>query len=385
MSEPAQSSAQSSAQPSTPPPALFKEPYRVLFPVAMALGVLLIGAWGAQLGRGGALLSPATHGALMLWGVYGTAVLGFLLTAYPKQNGAPQPPGLVVLGLAAVQVLAVALWLVGGATALAGGGLATLAWAGITAWSATVALPSLRRGWDATTATVPLILATATVALGLSVSGMQPVLAPALAIHGVFVPLALTLLDRILPFFSRKKVPGYDGLRRVGFTGNLLALGILRALVEGRVSAVALDVLLVVLIARQWQGWRPLQGLRPPLLGVLHLGIAWLLLGYVVDAAAPFLDPTMALYARHLWTVGGLGTLVMSIAIRVTRGHGGLPLVLGWDGALMVGLVQLAVLLRGVLPLLGVSHPLLWPAAAGCLGLAFLLYLVRLAPAVLRS
>lgn len=381
MSEP----AQPSAQPSAPPPALFKEPYRVLFPVAMALGVLLIGAWGVQLGRGGGVLSPAVHGALMLWGVYGTAVLGFLLTAYPKQNGAAQPPSPVVLALAGVQVLAVVLWLVGGTAALVGGALATLTWAGVTAWAAAIAVPSIRRGWDATTATVPFILATATVALGLAVSGKQPVLAPALAIHGVFVPLALTLLDRILPFFSRKRVPGYDGLRRVGFTGNLLVLGILRALVEGRISAVALDALLIVLIARQWQGWRPLQGLRPPLLGVLHLGIAWLLLGYLVDVAAPFLDPTMALYARHLWTVGGLGTLVMSIAIRVTRGHGGLPLVLGWDGALMVGLVQLAVLLRGGLPLFGLTHPLLWPAAAACLGLAMLLYLLRLAPAVLRS
>lgn len=363
--------------------ALSREPYRILFPLSMALGAGLISAWGVQLHHGGALLTPASHGTLMVYGAFGTAILGFLLTAFPKQNDAAQPPTVAVIGLGLAQLAMVlaGLW---GRAALAGG-IGALAWAGVAAWASAIALPSLKRKWDPTTAAIPPALGLASLGLALWASGQAPLLVPALAVHGVLVPVALVLLNRILPFFSQKR-PGYDGIRRPWFTGSLLVLGVTRALAEAHAAALSplASLALLLLIGRQWQGWRPLQGLRPPLLGVLHLGIAWILVAYLVDAVGVLLGfPPSA--ARHLWTLGGLGTLLFGISIRVTRGHGGQPLVLGVDGAVLVGLVQLAVLLRGVLPLLGVTATWLWPAAALLLGLAMLGWLLRFGPLVLRA
>lgn len=362
---------------------IFREPYRVLFPTAMAVGLGLIGLWGLQLWTGVAALRPADHGALLLWGAYGTAVLGFLGTAYPKQNGAEQPGASTIMVVAFAQLGMVSTWLAG--QPLAAGVLGALTWGAAAAWAGRIARASLQRSWDPTTAGAPVALALGAGTLLLAGTGAEPALASALGVHAVLVPLALVLLDRILPFFSRKKHPDYDGLRRPWFVGPLLVLGLSRALAE-RYLAPALpivDLALAALLARQWHGWRPLQGLRPPLLGVLHLGIAWLVLGYLVDALGPVLDLAPAA-ARHLWTVGGLGTLLLSISIRVARGHGGLPLALGWDGGLMILLVQVAVLLRGILPLLGVSHPALYPLAAAALAGSFLLWLLRLGPAMVR-
>ncbi len=123
-------------------------------------------------------------------------------------------------------------------------------------------------------------------------------------------------------------------------------------------------------------------GWRPPLLGVLHLGIAWIVLGYGLDAARCLLWPLDAGALRHLWTVGGLGTLVAGISIRVTRGHGGQPLALGKAGAAVVLLIQLAALSRGLLPLTGLPQTALYPVAGLGLAAAMLLWLGALGPAV---
>ena len=359
-------------------PRWSREPYRLAFPAAMAAGVGALLWWVGALAGRGAALAAADHGLLMIYGVLGTAVVGFLATAWPRQNnGAPLPPA-IILALGGVQIGFVVglLW---SPARLIGLGLAAIAWAALGIWAAAIAIPGPGKSRDPTSAWGPGCLLAAAAGMGLAAME-SPSAGANLGLHGFLLPLALLLLDRLLPFFSKSKIPIFTGRRRPGFALPLLVLGIGRGLaMEGSVVG-ALDLALLLLIARQWQGWRPDQALRPALVGVLHLGVAWILAGYLVDLVAIGSGSPPGLLARHLWTVGGLGTLVFSIAIRVTRGHANTPLLLGKDGAILIGLVQLACLARLGAHLSPGLAPL--AVAAGLLGLAFLGWLVRLGPLV---
>ena len=85
--------------------------------------------------------------------------------------------------------------------------------------------------------------------------------------------------------------------------------------------------------------WRGLATLREPLLWVLHLGYAWLAVGFCllgVQAVAPWLPPFTAL---HALTVGAIGTMTLAVMTRATLGHTGqqLPVQLRHDGDLCPG------------------------------------------------
>ncbi|MFL7811830.1 MAG: NnrS family protein, partial [Anaerolineae bacterium] len=115
---------------------------------------------------------------------------------------------------------------------------------------------------------------------------------------------------------------------------------------------------------------------------VLHVGVAWLVAGYAVEGVHWLRTGAAPPAALHLVTVGGLCTLVLSIAIRVTRGHADRPLVLGIDGAVLIGLVQAAALLRASALFSPGATDLARTVPAVLLTLAFVGWLVRLAPLV---
>ena len=196
------------------------EAYRLGFPAGAAIGAASIGLWASALNGSGGGLDRLDHLVLGVWGFLGTMVLGFLWTAYPRQNGAA-PPGTRTWGLAlAAQLGGVACWW-GGAREL---GLALLAFVAIgSAAAATwIARRSLQQKWDATTAGAP-------VALWAGVAGLAAVAAGELGaardlgIHAFLVPLAVLLLDRVLPFFSKKRVPNYAGGRLPGSASGAAA------------------------------------------------------------------------------------------------------------------------------------------------------------------
>lgn len=354
---------------------LWRDGYRSFFLAFPPVGVVALVLWTLAL-HGRLRATPAEHGALMLWGVLGLAALGFLFTAYPRQNEAsPLSPPLLVtallLSLGSTGLL-LASW-VGAPTAAMGEGLRLVLWIGVTAWAARIAWASLRRKWEATTAAVPVALALGAVGQGLAAWGPNPSQGVSLGLHGFLIGLALSLLDRLLPFFSRS-VPGWQGARRPWFIPALLAVLALRGLGWG--PAWALDLGVLALVARQLYGWQAWKLAGAPMVAVLVVGVGWLVAGYAVDAA---LGPGPA--ATHLWTLGGLSTLVFGIATRVTRGHGGLPVALDGAGAAALILVQLAVVLRAVLPLImSVPRGVMLDGSATLLMLALLVWWIRHAP-----
>jgi uncharacterized protein involved in response to NO len=360
---------------------LWKEPYRPFFLLAMAAGALGLLLWGARLaGWMAAPMSALDHGLLMGPGVLGGAVLGFLLTAYPKQNEYPALSTRALklaVGAWSLQLLGLLMtpWLPQARSVAIGVG--SVLWLVVWGWSLRVALPSLRRKWDPTTAAVPVVVGAGLAGLLVMASQAHPALGRTLVIHGFVLPLAVMLLDRLLPFFSSKRVAGYTGRRAPGML-PLLGLGVVLRVVGAAVPALLAPGSLLMGAACAWAmvNWRADQGLRVPLVGVLHLGMAWLVVGLLWEGAGG-LQGAPPPAALHAITVGGLATLVAGISVRVTRGHAGHPLILGRSGTLVIGLIQVAAVVRVA------GEAALLPVAALTLAAAFVGWLVGLGPKAL--
>jgi uncharacterized protein involved in response to NO len=363
------------------------ESWRLFFPAAAALGVAGLGAWGAQLAGAPLGLLPADHGAFMLWGVMGAGVHGFLLTAYARQNGAPLPsPRALYVSLAAQIAASLVLLarptLPGPVTAA----IVALPWALLLGWTVPIARTSLRRRWDDTTAAIPVTLVGALVGVVLHALGTASPRGLDVGVHAFLAPLALAVLDRVLPFFSAHVTPGYQGLRTPGFLGPLLALSWAAALAPlvalpapfDRALLPVLAFARIALLLRQWVGWRPWPAARTPMIAVLHLGVAWFVAAWALELVGA---PRSA--ALHALVVGGLGSLLLGVSMRVARGHGGLPMVLGRAGAALLALAQLAALARVWAGFGGAPLPVLVGSAVA-LAIAFAVWLGRFGPVAAR-
>jgi len=157
------------------------------------------------------------------------------------------------------------------------------------------------------------------------------------------------------------------------------------------------DTLLWILILREILTWNSpvhwVKTLRSPLLSVLYLGLFWLLVYLSLSPltlVAHFFFPNLErfLYSHrleflHFFTLGCVGTLILSIMTRVTRGHGGLPLHLGSFGIFSIFFMQSAMGLRVMLPLFPQWQiyknlgGLFWTLAFGFWGIRYLPVLLR--------
>ena len=92
--------------------------------------------------------------------------------------------------------------------------------------------------------------------------------------------------------------------------------------------------------------WRGIATTAEPLLLVLHVGYAWLVLGVALLGLA-VLDADVPLSAAiHALTAGAIGTMILAVMTRATRGHTGRDLSADRVTVLIYGLVTLAAITR---------------------------------------
>lgn len=116
--------------------------------------------------------------------------------------------------------------------------------------------------------------------------------------------------------------------------------------------------------------WRPERTLAEPLVTVLHVGFAFVGLGFVVAAVAMWTgDAMLATGATHVWTVGAIGLMTLAVMTRATRGHTGRPLTAPPGTVAIFALIVTAALAR--------LAAVLWPdTMVVTLGLAGLAWIV---------
>lgn len=127
-------------------------------------------------------------------------------------------------------------------------------------------------------------------------------------------------------------------------------------------------------------GWRGLHALNPPIVGVLHIGYVWIVVGLALWCLAAATGLVSEIAALHALTSGAVGTMVLAVMSRASLGHTGRPLVAPPSIAMAYGLVSLAALLRTFGPALApswynaimLSAGLLWIAAFTTFAAVFL-------------
>ncbi|MBS0581087.1 MAG: NnrS family protein [Proteobacteria bacterium] len=315
----------------------------------------------------------------MLFGFVMAAAAGFLLTAIANWTQRPPVGGmsLAVLGL---------LWLAGRVACLLSASLPA-----VVVVAADLAFPALllvvvarelvlahnRRN-------LPLVLPLAILGLANLFMHLAALGAPLPAGLGWRLGLAAIVVlisvigGRIVPTFTANWLrqhgrPAPAGVTRLRerLTLGTLNLGMLAWAFAPNLRPVGALLLLAAALnawrLSRWGGWL---ARAEPMLLVLHVGYAWLVLGTGLLGFTLLGIAVPQAAAIHALTAGAMGTMVMALMTRVTRGHTGRVLRADPPTVTLYALVTLAALTRVAAALIASSattlllaSALLWMAA----------------------
>jgi uncharacterized protein involved in response to NO len=92
--------------------------------------------------------------------------------------------------------------------------------------------------------------------------------------------------------------------------------------------------------------WRGVATVAEPLLLILHIGYAWVVIGAALLGLS-LLDTDLPQSAAvHAFTAGAIGTMILAVMTRVTRGHTGRALSVDRATVAIYMLVNLAAIVR---------------------------------------
>jgi uncharacterized protein involved in response to NO len=376
-------------------PALFAYGFRPFFLVAgvwSALGILL---WLPQ--YMGVFALPTHFSALdwhiheMLYGYVAAAVAGFLLTAIPNWTGRLPVSGWPLASLTF-------LWVAGRAAVLLskniGGLAAALIDASFLLTLAAVAAREIVAGKNWRNLRVLIVLGL--LILG-NVTFHAEVLLEGSADYGTRIGIAAIVLlisligGRIVPSFTNnwlaRNNPGrlpvpFSRFDMATIAASAVALLGWIAFPAHTVTGVLLLVAgcLQVLRLARWAGNRTV---ADRLVLVLHVGYAFVPLGFLLGGASVFLNFCPPSAGVHAWTAGAIGLMTLAVMTRATLGHTGRPLQAGLLTQAVYGAVLTAAVVRVVAACVG-STGLLEFAGLAWIG-GFALFVLAYGPLLVAT
>lgn len=379
--------------PAAPPTgyAPFALGFRPFFLAAGVFAVVLMGAWLLVLhGRldTGTWTAAVWHGHEMLFGFTVAVIAGFLLTAAQNWTGLATPSGTPLALLSLLWLAGRVAFLIPGLPPLA---IALVDLAFLPVLALTLAAPIVRAN-QRHNAVFPLLLLVLAAANALVHLEAFDVAATAglglhLAAYAV-VGMIMVMGGRVIPSFTdnrlRTRARRWKTPETVVPLATIAALFAALAAPHSHVTAL-LAAAACAAHGVRLAGWYTFRFWAVPLLWVLHLGYAWVPLGFALLAlAAAGIVPSTS-PALHAFTAGGIGVLTLGMMARVSLGHTGrlleAPPVMTWAFVA----INLAALLRVALPVLVPEASLPSMVAAGALWIAaFGLFVVVYAPILLR-
>lgn len=369
---------------------LFALGFRPFFLFAGAFALLAMGIWVPIFFN--ALTLPTYYGELgwhsheMIFGYSGAVVAGFLLTAVRNWTNSPTPAG----GSLAVITI---LWLLGRILPLfpilLPGWLIALVDLGFFPMLIVgIGIPLLRSGGTRNLIFLPLVGAFvgANLLVHLEVLG----LAENIAHRGIFLGLNLLILlivimgGRVIPFFTERALQGASPKRHWAIEQlapiSVLAFIVAEFIAPNSRATGIFAALAAIVNGIRLSGWYTNRFWAVPLLWVLHLGYGWIVVGFVLKALAAFgfISPQFTI---HAFTVGAIGVLTLGMMARVSLGHTGRPLKATAATTVAFVLINLAALLRGLLPVFLPQMLLDFVELSGALWIgAFLIFIVVYVP-----
>lgn len=389
------------AEPGRPKAALFSQGFRPFFLATALWAAIALAVWIHLLNSGDTLPSrfdPLTwHIHEMLFGFVMAAVAGFLLTAIPNWTRRLPVSGAPLATLAG-------LWLLGRLACLFSDLMpAPLAVAADLAFPVVLIAVAAReiiagRNWRNLVMTVPVtVLGIANLLMHLEALdvtfwglGVPAGLGWRLGLMATLV-LVSVVSGRITPSFTRNwlvkqkatELPAphgkVDKLALASLHASLLAWVFLPdtpAIGAALLAAAALNAWRVA----RWHGEATL---AEPLLTILHIGYLWLVVGAALLGLATLQWAVPLTAAIHALTVGAIGTMILAVMTRATRGHSGHDLVADRMTIVIYALVNAAAITRIAAALAIGPVSLLLMVSAGFWILGFLLFCWRYGPMLL--
>ena len=334
--------------------------FRVFFALAGLSALVLIVLWNAifkgTLTADNYFANNYWHAHEMLLGYSVAVIAGFLLTAVKNWTGKPTLTGDKLAGLAL-------LWLYGRilpfyAGLLPDAFIALIDFAFLPVLAYQTSKPIMQAKHFKSLIFIGLLLLL-TLGNGLihaeilglcqntAWTGIQLVVA-------TIIILILTLAGRVFPFFTERGLHGALIIKNplldaLSIVSAVAVFALQLSAVSGTLLALTATFAVIVNTARL-SGWYVQRIWYVPLLWILYTGYGWIILGFILTALSAYawVLPSLAL---HAFTLGGIGVLTLGMMARVSLGHTGRALRLSNAMAIGFVLINLAALLRVLLPL----------------------------------
>jgi len=131
----------------------------------------------------------------------------------------------------------------------------------------------------------------------------------------------------------------------------------------------------------RWAGWRTIS---EPLVLVLHLGYAFIPIGFFLQALS-IANPDIITQtgALHAWTSGGIGLMTLAVMTRASLGHVGRPLTATFSITLIYFSIIISALAR-IIAALSIAQDTLLHASMIAWVLAFLGFAIVFGPLLIR-
>jgi len=131
-------------------------------------------------------------------------------------------------------------------------------------------------------------------------------------------------------------------------------------------------------------GWRGWIAIADPLMIILHIGILWIALGFFLMSYAYLVDNGFIVLSYHAFSVGAAGSLTLGVMSRAILGHSGRPINNDALITTFLILINIAAISRILTPLMVDYYSNLLFVSALCWVMAYLLFLIRFIPLVLK-
>ncbi|MDX8380072.1 MAG: NnrS family protein [Gallionella sp.] len=347
-------------------------PHRVMFFGGALQSIAAMLWWLIELVTRDGVLGPvlrwpippfAAHAYLMIYGLFPFFMFGFLLTVFPRwMNGReiakPYYLTSFALLMLGVFVFYMGLWV--SPTLLIVSTLSTLAGWGVALYALLrvlldvphpdkkhpiIIFIALSVGWSGVALYSIWLLNSNLLLLDFAIQG---------GIWLFLLPLFASVAHRMIPFFTRSAQPSHVMTRPVWPWWILLMASVVHCVLQLTNESAWLwlaDMPLTIAIFYLSYAWGSHQCLRKPLLGVLHIGFAWIgvaMLLFSIQSLMLLYDATVVwgFAPLHALCIGGFTTLLMGMVTRVTLGHAGLPKQLDLPVNMMFAGIQVVALLR---------------------------------------
>jgi len=206
--------------------------------------------------------------------------------------------------------------------------------------------------------------------------------------------LTFSVGQRMIPFFSHSMEEKDER-----FVSAVFVLFFIKTLLVTfhtyeyvKIAEIILDVLLGIYLLGEFLAWKMLDKNAHAIIWVLHLGLFWLPVAFLVDALALsaelLFDSDFLYLGMHLLAIGFLTTILIGFGTRVTYGHSGQPpQANGFVKSLFI-LVQFVVLGRFLYSLnigLGWEKNFLFDISFSTWILLFVLWSIKFLPLLIRG